>query len=454
MWTDDPGDFLRRWRTDVVRISADEAGRRYHRSSDEVGVTGRRWRKLEVDALRRWHFERVAWALGTPELADFLVAATTPVALGARSVWAFNLQGPRRRAQWLWLRSAEDLDTPAKITWGPLVIDVVVSRTGVIVTSPVTVSNPEVLVAFRGVGWADVGWGRPPPRLGIPVVQGMVAASVHAANAAVVDFVRQARAIGGTRLIERLGARSMAARQAFELVAGPTEAVQRVGRRAGTLPVARTDWLAVSRARRTNRPQISRELRQLDGSIEADERSIGAVERSGNHLRAPLLEAAMDMVHGGDGHLCGPVAVRSSPASRRGGSFEAGLPRWWVGPVWFAIKSDSAVREHRMTIRWGRWAKSVDVVEGSVVSCRRSEPGQPAPTIVTPPEVRVSWGVGRHPQAVSIDGGWELSNERARLENFREFRHVYLDALGVSRGEAATALWRWRRGRPLRTHGR
>jgi hypothetical protein len=388
-------------------------------------------------------------------------AATTPAAFPARLAWTFNLAAPGG-PWWLWVRAGGPESIVVTIRWGPVKVVVAdVDQEGVIIASPVSIPNPPVRVDLTGPGYADVGPGRLPRALDIPVVNGIQEMELDHANHAtsvVAEWLsrRFGRIPGWRQLVVRLLGSSGFVRDVLSArhVSSRPEDLTTVDA-VRYEPPSRADLVRAREGRELSLSQAAKHARELLGS----QAHLGPTKEQlrrfelGAEPRSPMLSARLDLTYRAGGRLAfEEISTLSLGQNRALALLE--FPTWWVGPVWLAVES-SRDRPVEVLIQWGTWEKVVVTRPGVPLAFRRSSTADVPPrTAVGAPGAWVKAGIGTPPVAIDINDNWAVRPGGHRRTFIRTIRRTYLEAFGASPEDAARVAMRHRAAAPRGTdHG-
>jgi len=428
------GWLLRRWRTDVVRRTA--AG-----VAADLGIVRAAVANWEAglrvpDRARLEQIDRLYCANGT--LAALCRAVGTPDALDPDRVWWHHFPdqgGPC----WAWVRVPRP---PAVVSvsgrWGPLRADVQADcgSTGLLLTLPTSSSHPPLCVTVDPPGWVDFGNGAVPAEL--PIASRSVLSAIRPVlppDPALGLMLGRLRPLmrAGTEWADRLeSALGVGQLLGVGSPAPPERRVLDLSTRPASAPiVSSTQWdgaryRLLRRARNMSRGYAAERVSELWPAEPLLEGQLELFERGGRP-RVDELPARLDLVYQADGRSL----VAPSGIARDSGAVFLRPPSWWQGPLWIQPFSVGEFDETaRLRIVWEPWEKVILVGSGSVLSFRKSARELSRPAVHLPDGWGLRAGIGKHPEAVSVDHDWwPLSDERAK-SIFHQYVGAYLALLG------------------------
>lgn len=343
-------------------------------------------------------------------LVHVAAAARSALVLPADDHWAAH---PPIGPIWGWFRSPHG--ATASVRWGPWALDVDVppGRSGVVVTSPVSVPTPPLFVGFSGTGWFSTGPGRWPPWLDVPLVDGLRRLRPAARQSQVLDLV--GRVVRGAQSSGRAG-------QALSRLAVQDSTVRSLLayglRRAQPyppvdLPAAELGDRDLADARLARRARAALGLslaRAVDaanalGHPREDRVALHDLRRleSSGRVGDARAVSRFDVLYELDGRLvAGPV---TPPGRDR---LEIAFPAHWTGPVWISLRPVHGTHVRPATLRWAAYSKRLTLHSPALVETRRT-PSVRAPLVVHAPGCEVHAGVGRRSGAADVNADWDTS---------------------------------------------
>jgi hypothetical protein len=412
--------LLRTWRTLVAGLTQKEASRLIYQASHTILSEWERGvRPVPVERLRDLD---CAYAAGGT-LVDLAMALGTPKALPPRTVWTHNFSdsgGP----VWMWLRPAPGAGrVKAWARWAAFAYDCdeACDDRGVFCTSLTSMTNPALWVELPAPGWVDFGEGELPPELGLR--------QVDAASACrIVGDGHSAAGLVAPPVVERFLSDATFAAEAVEFFGQSPDGVRSIlSTRRGWDRIddlTDSEWRDLSpvagplftgeqyRTLREGRGLSKPDAAKLAAELLPDDRdnrrrlrkvtdeSIRGVEEGRNpHPR--YLRSRLDRVYRADGRT-GTEAVEPR---KRGDTHVFDIPRFWVGPVWFAIEAGDD-RPAVVRIDWHDIHKEIKVAGRVVVTCRQPDGDHYPFELSCPASWRVTGGMGLMPGAEDVNLGW------------------------------------------------
>lgn len=444
MWSDLP-TLLHAWRTNVVKMTLMDV----ERASVPVHKISRStlgsWEKGEAkpDAEGLAALDGCYRAGGA--LFGMARALTTPQALSPRRGWAHNFQ-PESGGQnwsdgpvWAWVRPGPEApdQIAAALWWGVLGVKIIkeCGPNGVMVSCPVSRPHPAVFCRMPVAGWVDFGRGRIPAALGIPVYPALEHLFLFGKREAAVWVFSNAlqTLLGSENLGKRLsafaGVREDVVELAMEKRPEPVNSRDLTGEMSQTgldpaAPFTGEEYRRLRLARGMSQKAAALAATNLLPDNPVDEDRLGRME-NGSVPQAEMIRPRLDMVYGAGGHTCWePV----HPVSRIPGEWEVRFPGFWVGPVTITVtkKQTSGNPVGVMTLAWGNWQTKADVRSGTAMTLRQDTPNSPPLRITCDPGWVLTAGVGYSAEAVDINTGWMIPDNRARAEFFEQQKETYL----------------------------
>ena len=418
-----PGDILRWWRTDVLKLSQQEAAEQLLVRATTLSNWENATRMISVDIEQ---IDKTMRADGV--LAGLLWAFATPTGIEPARLWSKVFPGPSDPV-WMWLRSAEPT-IRIEAEWGVFRFeaDLDLSPNGVFVTVGASIGESPVVVQLSRPGWVDFGRGDIPKS--VPGAQ--VLSAIEMAQSSTASGVFMERfSTNMAEKFERSRAREVASlgREIPNRLARFFNGFNRSGRQAisGAWPplpegVDANERLRFARMRQARGLSLASTAERLalmtDIKVGKD-----TLRRFENGLGEPhdrLLPVALDYVLGANGHL----ALVEIQSGRGTGSVR--FPYYWHAPVWLAFGGPQA--QVPAELHWGRWRRTV---EGDLPLLVISHYAEPASSLRIVVGNRVRWtvGVGRRAGAVPIDQGWVPASIDDARQAMAETEAAVLDAI-------------------------
>ena len=414
------GELLSAWRTRVAYLSQDEVSGWFGVSGEAISQweSGARLRRDDVLA-RDDNVNRL-------EKLDENFHAGGVFAAMARSIGSPDGLPPRRRWShnfpmgwhpiWVWLRPQPETNfVSAECRWGPLrlIVREQSGPSGVIVTAPVSVSNPPLFVLLDQPGWVDFGTGNIPPELGFRLLS--------ASRQFIARLVPESR----DRINELL---SLTKASNPEEPLPPDEPTEFSGEDLRRLRISRL----------LTQHEVAELVAKLgtNESVNSDavnESQIMRIE-SGGGVRPSGVHSRLDIVYGADGYICcedyhNASVVRN--AADNSTTFTVEFPHYWIGPIWLITAGPHEAARCEVKLQWGPWLRTVDVPSGAVLTTRRARADGIPLQVTLPTGWNLKPGMGVYRGAIDINNGWLLGqNVRLRLQVVREVKGAYLRLVG------------------------
>lgn len=411
----DSAELLDRWVESVYEGTARAL------AEDELGVaesTLANWRSgvrspsigaRELDAAlgAEEMFNRLWWAASTRR--------TLPASLHWDRSFADSVFGP----VWLWLRPQNAGTVSASIRCGVVEvrIDEFVGLDGLILTSPLAVNNPPVRVELSVPGWVDVGIGRPPSALRIPMHNALpLASSPRRPDPFVGHWAAHMRSRTGRSLKTLF-------RRALRLGIGRSEmddamsaSARHLSMESALTPtvlprVSPARFVDARKGRGLSQSSAAARLALLEGlsAPEITNHAISAFESSGAIPRSfALLPAALDAVYECQG------ALAALPYTTCRGSSEVRFPDWWREAVWIRSETGTEVE-----LTWGCYRKAVRIEPGAAVWTRCADPSEPLRVDPVDDAALLTIGLGRLEGAHDVNDAWLPSGAEALRDIMR-----------------------------------
>lgn len=404
--------LIERWRTSVAQLKRKAAADRLGVSAATVSYWESGIRRIPHQRLRE--MDQVYNANGI--LIDLAHGIAVHSTMSGRKTWDYN-PSPEADSVWAWIVSESGRPTSCRASQGYFCIPLtdVGAGTGTMLFFDAAVPNPAARVALDDPGWVTFGHGRPPPALGIPII------NVRDTTWELVDQPLMRRTFNWLRsepgqraLVKWLLTVGVQAAVVWSVYKGvevdPVNDHPEV-RRGAPAERGRRVSVAVVKALRTELGLSQRALAEAVTALmpEAPVTSVH-IERleAGRASSQPLIAERIDAVLGLDGSF-GLAPVRIRP-HRRGRTVSVEFPDFWVGPVWVEFLPQSQQIGTTYVLHWGPYSSRLSVQRGDIGYFRRSVRGQEPLRIQLPhtaSSLRV--GIGYHPDARDINHiGWDL----------------------------------------------
>jgi len=442
--------LLVRWRNDVVNLPAVAvaASLGVARSALSNWESGRR--SPDADALAS--LDRVFGAGGA--LVGIASAIGSPQGLPARTIWWHNFPasgGP----VWAWVRpGAPGARCGITAQWGVLGIrlDRRLDQRGLILSLPVSVSNPPLRFELDTPGWVDFGPGRIPRSLGIP----SVSAAAHLRPMGLEQdptfaiFASRLRPLIHSPWLNQMTDRLGIARLCDE----STEATNSIslagsGGAPANLSVGSGNdmhetcerpvrWAGAAHrrlreARGLSRAEVAARASALMPDAPVSDDQVHLLE-SGGHPRVQYLSSRLDVVYRADGQ----TGLDTVPVALEGGRATVSFPWWWVGPVWIGFTGPGHLAA--VSLVWPPWRQQLHLEPGTRVITRKP----PGPTLPLAVEVPAGWtvtaGLGYRSDARDVNRGWHSIDRHHADDIFNQYLPLYLQLAGGTLAELRRRL--------------
>lgn len=428
--------LVRHWRNDIASMTLRQLALTTGVAASAVANWEAGRRRPNLDMLSRID---IAFDAGGA-FAALAAAVGTPGGLDPDSDWWHNYPGAG--PIWAWIRTVPGLSTRVDLRWGPLgiTIDQAFHPRGVVVSVPVSVSNPPAHIHLDPPGWVDFGPGTIPRQLAIAhihalSVTGLLEPSDHAlaAMAARLQPLLDRDGRWVEKLVGLAGRRSDLVAAAFRylLPAAPITDL-------GGLPPPTTSapaavcierWSGerlrqLREARGMSQADAANRVTKLDPSASTTDDQIAKLE-AGGEPRVPHLRTRLDVVYQADGRtVCATIPPVPGTAAH---TFTMTPPPWWSGPIWLLPHAPPEAPPEDVILRWPPWQHHIRLHPHTPLTTRKAPDNQQPLTIELPPQWTLHCGLGNHPHAVDVNNGWSPIDRHHADTIFNRYVRTYLD---------------------------
>lgn len=191
-------------------------------------------------------------------------------------------------------------------------------------------------------------------------------------------------------------------------------------------------YRALRRARHLSRSAAAELASALMVSSRLSKDQVDVLE-AGGVPRLDRLGSRLDTIYRADGQSFVERVPVDSDAS--GSQLTVSYPDYWLGPVWLSLAGPEVVQRATVLLLWPPWEKTLVVRPGTAVTFRRSAINQAPLMVRVQPGWRLTAGIGAHPHATDVNGGWESIDDRSAWAIFDQLYEVYLQAFGRSKDQ-------------------
>lgn len=362
-------------------------------------------------------------------LIDLAAALGTPEGLPARRWWGHNFQPPSSPV-WLWIRPGPGSERiTAEVQGGPFLhhLSEPWGSAGGFVVARTSVTNPGVQVRMDHPGWVDFGRGEVPAGLHLPIRSATESVTIEPRSD---GWLRRIGAMLAEQLqlLTRGGRLEGGALLGLLVVWRSTVPRQEVDAPADESAIESFDgaqFRSLRAARGLSRSDAATAASLLNPPTVVTERQLVHFENNGRPTIPDLLPR-LDTVLRADGAACVcRVPVRDAPGGR---VCMIDFPPYWVGPIWVQFRRRNPGGRANAELEWAPWIKPLTVVDGAVVTTRRSSPSQGPLLVSVPDGWRVVGGVGRRADAVDVNHEWAFRPRRPDATFFATYLRAFLKA--------------------------
>lgn len=313
-------------------------------------------------------------------------------------------------AAWCWIRPDSDQPVHVRFWWGVFIGEFDVAVGGLVLTSPVAVKNPPVLLQASSPIWADYGKGILPKDLDLPFDDRSSIARVIALGLS--DSIGNLIATELKRMSKSKVLGPMYSKVLSRSTSGPTLETDVNGDRSSAqkgiasiepayLPTkAEYQRLRISRC--YDRKSVTDEVNLQYPSVPIGSTAIKRLE-GGRNVACQFLVARLDVLYCCDGATtCEEVRVVYD-----GNEAHVFVPQFWYGPIWVQFSSTRS-EAAPVLLHWSPWEREYLAEPNDLVTFRTGGPTDPL-LVRLPRGWSIRAGMGCPPAAVDLNHGWDMA---------------------------------------------